>query len=148
MRVFEDFRIEWDGEEIVIPSNRVMGLIHTVETIIPPLKLTTMMVELAEDPTSIKPALISKVLSAVLRYGGKSVSEEDVYNGIFGKGDRAYAMAITIAALVEGIIPESLKREMTKDAIPPGKPNRQTRRAKASQSPRSKSPAASQKMAG
>jgi hypothetical protein len=144
MRVFEDFRIEWDGDEIVVPSNRMMGLVHTVETIIPPLKLSGMMADLARDPTCIKPAMISQVLSAVLRYAGKNISDEEVYNGLFGKGDAVYAMAVTIAALIEGITPESVKREMAKEPAP-GKPNRQVRRKRASQSSRSKSPVGQRK---
>jgi hypothetical protein len=146
MRIFEDFRIEWNGEEIVVPSNRMMGLVHTVETIVPPLKLSAMMADLGRDPTSIRPAMISQVLSAVLRYAGKNVTEEEVYNGLFGKGDAVYAMAVTIAALIEGITPESVKREFAKEPAA-GKQNRQTRRKQASRKPHSNSPAGKRKMA-
>jgi hypothetical protein len=147
MRVFEDFRIEWNGKEVVVPSHRMMGLVHTVETIIPPLKLSAMMGELASDPSSIRPALISQVLSAILRYAGQNVSEEDVYNGLFGDAEKVYAVAVTIAAVIEGITPVSVREKFAKDGES-GKPNRQARRAAASLSnKRSKSPAARQKKA-
>jgi hypothetical protein len=147
MKVFQDWRIEWNGEEIVVPSHRMMGLVHTVETVIPPIKLSVMMSDLARDPTSIRPALISQVLSAVLRYAGKEVSEEEVYNGLFGRADKVYATAVTIAALIDGITPESVRREMAKDA-PQGNANRQARRKSASSKARSRSPAGKRKTAG
>lgn len=146
MQVFQDWRIEWNGEHIVVPSQRMMGLVHTVETVIPPIKLSVMMSDLARDPTSIRPALISQVLSAVLRYAGKEVTEEEVYNGLFGRADKVYATAVTIAALIDGITPESVRREMAKEA-PQGNANRQARRKGASLKARSKSPAGKRKTA-
>jgi hypothetical protein len=147
MKVFQDFRIEWNGKEIVIPSHRMMGLVHTVETIIPPLKLSAMMGELAADPYSIRPALISQVLSAILRYAGENVTEEEVYNGLFGDAQKVYAVAVTIAAIIEGITPASVREKFAKEGDA-GKPNRQARRAAASlSSKRTKSPAARKKAA-
>lgn len=146
MKVFEDWRIEWNGEEVVVPSHRMMGLVHTVETVIPPLKLSAMMNELAADPSSIRPAMIAQVLSAVLRYAGKDVSEEEVYNGIFGRADKVYATAVTIAALIEGITPASVRSQFAKDA-PQGNANRQARRMASSSKRRSGSPAGKRKTA-
>lgn len=88
MGVFEPVELTWDGATHVIPANRVMGAIESIEEHLT-LREIYSAIAANRDVSVVK---ISKAYAAVLRYAGATVKEgeairpitqEDVYLGMF-----------------------------------------------------------------
>ena len=92
--IFEPIELEWNGEKFVIQSTRVMGAIARIEEIIT-------IKELHDDSTkrgTVRLVKLSQAYGSVLRYAGSSVTDEEVYAGMFGGGEQT-AAEIASAAL-------------------------------------------------
>ena len=78
MAIFEEVRLAWKDDEIVIPANRVLSAIAVVEEQITFSELISCM-QRAKPPL----VAISKAFAGVLRFGGLRVTDEEVYAGMF-----------------------------------------------------------------
>lgn len=104
MGVFQDIKLEWNGEAFTVPSNRVMGAIAIIEEHVT-LK------ELYES-VGRGTAKLSKLASAyggVLRYAGAKVQDEDVYAGMFDS-KAAENVSAAVAGLLSMMIPPNVEK--------------------------------------
>ena len=95
MGVFSEVKITWKGEDYVVPPERVMRLIATIEDVVTIEELMT---------PRLKRGKIAEAYGAALRFAGAKVHDEEVYTTLFG----AEAMVSTLAAidgLMKMIIP-------------------------------------------
>lgn len=131
--IFRPFEAEWRGQKVTIPANRIMGLLHVIEQVTPLVKLSRIIQAAFMDWESAPQAQISRVYAEVLRYGGVTVTEEEVYDGLFADTEKQAAILIGFATLQQIITPKSvLERIEKKTGGESKKPNRQARRAAAS----------------
>jgi hypothetical protein len=77
MSLFESQTLMWKGETYVIPSNRMLGAIATIEE---HLTVNEMVVAAFGRPSMVK---IARAFGALLRYAGCKVSDDEVYQSIF-----------------------------------------------------------------
>ena len=77
MAVFEDVTFIWKGEEFKVPSERVMGLIATVEEHVKAHELS------AQDYRAVGEGRLSMAYAAALQYAGAKVKADDVYLACF-----------------------------------------------------------------
>ena len=101
MAVFEDVTLTWKGDEYTVPSNRVMGLIATIEDHIS-------IAQLYRDGGPPLSKLASAYASA-LKYAGCRVSNEDVYASCFQDGQRI--IPELVAGLLSMMIPPSVLQQ-------------------------------------
>lgn len=124
MGIFSDVTLEWRGEEYVIPCDRVMRLIATVEEHIGIQDLAT--------PDGIKLTKLAQGYAAALAYAGcKPASkdtplEEEIYLALFDAG-RADAVASTLAT---GIIMLMVPPEKYTSGMTEPKKKRENRKPK------------------
>lgn len=101
--VFEDIRLEWGGEEFVIPSDRVMGAIMRVEEHVT-------LAELHEDAAKRRTVRMGRLASAygsLLRYAGARVSDDEVYAGMFSGAEKSEATMTAMQGLMMMMVPPS-----------------------------------------
>ena len=77
MALFESQSLMWKGETYVIPSDRMLGAIATIE------EHFTIMEMLAASHGRPPLVKISRAFAALLRYAGCKVSDEEMYRSIF-----------------------------------------------------------------
>lgn len=126
--VFEDIRLAWDGQPVVIPANRVLGAIARVEDVIT-------FGELAEAARSNRysVARLSRAFGAVLRYAGVEVGDDEVYAGVFS--GKTHNVAASISVLLQMMIPPaSLTRGKSEGNAPPAAGSKASRKRTSSRS--------------
>lgn len=115
MGIFQEVGLTWDGQEYVVPSEKVMGLVATIEDIVTLEELVS---------NGVKRAKLASAFCAALRYAGCRVDEEEVYASLFG--DTGVTTRATIDAILSIMIPpESVQKLMPpakKPAAPAKKP--------------------------
>lgn len=91
MGIFSDVRLQWGEEEYKIPAGSVLRAIAVVEEII----------TLGEMPRPGRPriplARLSMAYAALLRFAGAKVSDDEVYNAMFGKAGGSLAARVSEA---------------------------------------------------
>lgn len=108
MSVFQEIGLKWNGEEYVVPPDRVMGLIETVEEVIT-------LAELGSNRP--QPAKTSRAFAMALTYAGaKEVTPEAVYTAFFDTGKAAETLSIVTSLLMMMIPPEHLQEKKPKAA--------------------------------
>jgi len=119
MSVFAEVKLNWEGREYVIPPDRVLGAIASVEEFIT-------LNELAQKMRKNAPPLatLAKAYAALLRYAGAKIDDDAVYAGMFVAGGGEVVTAV--AALLGLMIPPSLLGAGGAEA----NPTRKRRRAK------------------
>lgn len=102
MGVFSNVTLGWNGKDYVIPADRVLGLIAEVEEII-----TLKEVAAFHQRGTAPMARLARAYSAALRYAGAGaeVTDEAVYQGMFAAEDQDSAVAVSIAALLQMMMP-------------------------------------------
>lgn len=100
MRIFEDIKIEWDGDEYVVPSNRVMGAIARVEEFVTLKELS----EFSQKPEGAKYAKLSQAYGTLLRYAGAKVEDEEVYEAMFPKNSADEDFRARLYAALGGLL--------------------------------------------
>lgn len=110
MAIFEEVRLSWGGQEVVLAPDRVLGAIAVAEETITLAQLYRFM-----EAASVPVAKLSKAYGAVLRYAGVRVSDDDVYAGMFKDGVKESALRAIDVLLLLMVPPESLR-------APAGKP--------------------------
>jgi hypothetical protein len=109
--VFLPVKISWKGVEYEIPANRMMGCIALIEEITT-LPFLSKCLATGEMPY----AKISMAISAVLRYAGADVSEEQAYLEMFKGENRRVQAHATLLTLLKMMFPPEHLREMEKKA--------------------------------
>lgn len=80
MGPFNDISLEWAGKEYAIKARRVMGAIKRIEEEVTYFELMSYVA--SNDPRTSK---IAAAYGVILRYAGASITDEQVYEGLFGK---------------------------------------------------------------
>lgn len=106
MGIFEDIRLNWQGVDYVVPSNKVMGAIARIEDVI-----TLTEIYEASQHRSVKFSRVASAYAAVLRYAGATVTDEEVYAGMFAGQSAAAAVRDALTGLLGMMIPPSAKIE-------------------------------------
>lgn len=119
MSVFEEVGLSWKGEEVVVPADKVMGLIEVVEDIITIEELSA---------KGVKRVKVARAFAAALRYAGvRKLNDAEVYDSLFGADAMANTTGAIHALLTLMIPPEHLQAKRVEP--PPGKPKATGKRA-------------------
>lgn len=105
MSIFEEIRLSWGGKDYVIPPDQVMRVIAKVEDVITLSELHTSM-------AGRKPPIgkLAQAFGITLRHAGASVTDEQVYAGMFeGAAMRERLTAAVTVLLALMIPPQSIK---------------------------------------
>ena len=94
MTPFQPIALEWGGKPYLIPANKVMGAIATIEEAVT-------LVELLQMLAAGKPQLakVSMAWGALLRYAGAAVDDQVVFRGMFAAETNETAMMGLVTAL-------------------------------------------------
>ena len=95
MGVFSDITLTMGGDDYVVPSDRVMGLIEAIEDHVVIFDLV--------NPQYLKNVQLCKAYHAALTYAGAVCTTEQVYDSLFNGGKEAVIHRIT--GLLEMMIP-------------------------------------------
>ena len=107
MSVFDDVTFIWQGEEFTVPSDKVMGLIATVEQHVKAHELSV------EDYKTVGEGRLSMAYSAALRYAGAKVTAEEVYLACFDPASARMRVDI-LTGLMLMFVPPALYRPKEK----------------------------------
>lgn len=102
--IFEEITLGWDGKQYKIPANRVMAAIGVVE------KHVTLG-ELAKwqaDPEKLRLTQLTAAYGAIIRFAGATVSDEQIYAGLFQQGGQTQVVAAIQGMLMMMIPPSAL----------------------------------------
>lgn len=107
-KIFEDFKFEWRGEEVTIPSNRVLGAIARVEQVLTMHELFTYIRERGSPPTT----KLAEAWGSLLRYAkpDTEISDDEVWNELFS-GDTQRNVIEVANRLTDLLIPPKAKAE-------------------------------------
>lgn len=112
MRVFEDIELQWNGSPYKIPADRVLGAIARIEEIVTLGELSSMFT----NTKSLRIATLARAYGTLLRYAGASVSDEEVYGGMFQDSEGKTRTAVSaIESLLSMMIPPSAREESEKN---------------------------------
>jgi hypothetical protein len=140
---FEGVTLTWNGTPYNVPANRRLKLIMSVESIIGAFELSQL-----SQGGNIPLARIAAAYGAALRFAGASVTDEDVYAGMF-QGTTAEAVSTALFGLLALMLPPAAMLKNNGSApqgnveapavSPSGSVKRRTRRSSvaASSSPQS-----------
>ena len=103
---FEDVTITWEGKESTIPRGAVMDTIARVEGVLTLSELSVAMVT-----GRIPLATVCKAYGILLRSAGFAVTDEEVYDKLFNKGEMQRRAANACAALQMLMIPPERLRD-------------------------------------
>ncbi len=105
MGSFEDIRLQWAEKDYTIKANRVLGAIARIEDV-----LTLNELQRFGARKAAPMAKIAMAYGAVLRYAGASVTDDEVYAGMFGAaGTSADAVVDSVSSLVAMMVPPQTK---------------------------------------
>lgn len=106
--MFQQLTYEWEGRSYVLPPDRVLRTIAAVEEV-----LTLGQLHNYQRQGTLPMAKLAQAFGIMLRAAGAMVTDEQVYNGMFGEGkatdvrDRMLAATVSLQMLM--IPPERLK---------------------------------------
>jgi len=102
---FDDVHLRWGGKDHTIPANRVMGAIKRVED---HYSLNQIQRDIARN--DIKTSKVAAAFAELLRYAGeRGVTEEQVYDGMFGSREAQETVMDSVILLLVMMIPKSGK---------------------------------------
>lgn len=114
MGAFDDVHLEWKGKKLLLRSDRVLGGLARVESVI-----TLPELSLYVSRGTAPPAKLSMAYGALLRYVGQDVTDDEVYLEMFGPETPANDMVMTaISMLFSMMIPKGAKTPA--GSAPPG----------------------------
>lgn len=134
--IFEDIKLSWKGQTVLIPARSVLGAIARIEEVITLNELSR-----HAQSASAPLARIAMAYGRVLRYAGVQVDDDEVYAGMFGGTESHELVAAAISSLLSMMISPEIRRRidsglplqkpvLAKGEQPPGK--RQPARSKSS----------------
>lgn len=127
--IFEPVTLVWDGETFVIPASRMMGAAAVVEDHVTLVELS----RATSQRSTLPIARVSMAWTAVLRYAGASVTEEEVYEGMLGDKAAQENVMSAVTALMMMLLPPSVRAKQAEadgegDSAP-GEPTRRSESA-------------------
>lgn len=135
MKSFEDIKLNWKGEQLVIPSNKVMRAIALIENSVTMHELGAF-----HQRGTAPMARIAMAYADVINFAGGKATAEEVYAGMFSGGDTAGAAQAAIDGLLQLMLPPG---DMSVEVSPkklkaaaPSSRKRTKQRSEASGSPR------------
>lgn len=105
--MFEKITLQYKGQDLTVPANRVFGLIAEIEQHIT-------IQELSGTP---KNTAIANAYSAAINYAGGDSTPADVYEMLFDM-DGALNIRVAITNLVMMMVPPKAIREASEEPLP------------------------------
>lgn len=99
MSIFSPIKLSWDGKEYVIPPSRVMRTIASIEDV-----LTLGELQAFYERKTAPMAKLARAYALVLEMAGARVTDEQVYEGMFGEGSQEVVSG-AIAGLLAMMLP-------------------------------------------
>lgn len=101
MAIFQTLTLHWQDQTYVIPADKVMGAIAVVEDVITFPEICIMMTG--------KPRLarLAEAYGALLRYGGITITDAEVYDALFTKGTMKKQVGDALNTLLAIMTPPS-----------------------------------------
>lgn len=118
MSVFDPIELKWDGADYTIPPNRVLGAIARIEDILT-LK------EIHDGVANRGAISLSKVAMAygsVIRYAGAKVSDDEVYEAMFGGHESGQVIITYLQTLLVMLTPPARKNTNMGESQRPSPP--------------------------
>jgi len=113
MNIFEDIKLVWGGQEFTIPANRVMKCIAAVEEII-----TLGELHRFHATGAVPMVRLSQAFAVALRHAGAKVTDEEVYLGMFDKGEMLASTMNSIGTLLVMMVPPgAIKSKVADDKV-------------------------------
>lgn len=116
MGMHEKVELTFKGETFTVESDRVMGLIETVESVITLDELVQ-----SEKP---RPALLSRAYCSALKYAGASVNQGEVYASMFSESDTGGILETINTLLMLMIPPDFITQKQEPEEAPKKKKTR------------------------
>jgi len=109
--IFKQVELDWGDQTYTIPPNRILGAIAIIE------EYFTFQ-DLADAVNSKKLSLttLSRTYGDILRYAGASVSDDEVYAGMFA-GDLSSQIRRAVETLLVMMIPPSVFAAAAADTV-------------------------------
>lgn len=121
--MFEPVTIDWKGKPVIIPASRLLGAIAAVEEAITFNEL------LGFSQRGAYPAArIAQAYGALLRYAGESVTDNEIYEGIFGDEAATSTVTYSMQVLMMLMVPPKMRNSkveapvLAPGEVAPGKP--------------------------
>lgn len=113
---FEAFECEWGGKKYTIAPHRILRAIALVEDVV-----TLAQLQEHGERGSLPMAKIAMAFGVLLRYAGASVTDVEVYEGLFSsiKDKNAQGIVDAVVILMSLMVPPSVQSKVVKDN-PPG----------------------------
>lgn len=112
-RIFEDVKIKWDGQEYSIKSEKVLQAIAIIEEHITFSEIG----EASQKKGGVSLVKIAQAYGSVLRFAGADVTDEAVYEGLFGNKNMSGNIQSVLNGLLAMMIPPSVLRETAKSVL-------------------------------
>lgn len=104
--IFQEIVLTWKGTTFKIAPTQVMRAIAVAEDHITLGELSAG----AANPGTVKFTKLAAAYGAVLRYAGAPVTDEQVYEGLFGAEDGKRGALSAIVGLLQMMVPESVAK--------------------------------------
>ena len=121
MAIFSEVVLGWDGADYVIPAERVLGAIATVEQVI-----TLSEIAAYHQRGTAPMAKLAQAFGCVLRYAGAKVGDDEVYAGMLRGGDSQAVAVSSVTTLLQMMLPPA---SIGAKAAPQGNGRRAGRRS-------------------
>lgn len=108
MAVFEEVKFKWRDREYTVPQGQVLRCIAAVEG----TGVTLGQLIVDAGGAQLPLARLSQAVGVALRFAGAPVTDDDVYDALFGDPAKLTAQAIAMAVTLQGLmIPPARMRE-------------------------------------
>lgn len=110
--MFKPIELEWHGKPVVIPANRALGAIATVEGIITGQEIQGFL-----QRGGYPAARVAQAFGALLRYAGETVTDDEVYRGLFNDGPKTERTVGSMNLLLMMMIPPDMLNGAIKEPV-------------------------------
>nr|WP_297388269.1 hypothetical protein [uncultured Roseateles sp.] len=130
--MFRDVTLQWEGRTYTVGPDRVLPAIAKVEEVVTLMELTTF-----ASRGDLPFGKLAMAFGVLLRHAGATVTDAEVYTGMFRSGDAQSAAYTAIQALLVLMVPPDLPklRGDSKNAEPAAAPAATSSRKKRTASP-------------
>ncbi len=104
MPLFDQVTLTWDGRNYVITPSRVLRAIAKIEDVITLQQLS----KAAQVPF----AKLALAYHALLKFAGADVSEEDVYEKLWGEAGEGENAVVMVNALLAMMLPKKVRKAL------------------------------------
>jgi len=114
MSIFDTVTLTWKGKDYVIPPHHTLRAIARVEEVITIQEL----IQYGQRGTA-PVAKLAQAFASVLRFAGASVTDEEVYAGMFSGDSSPASIPVAIQSLLSMMVPKEVPKLQ---GVPGGKP--------------------------